>query len=193
MLTEWSDSSKLLTSALPIEQLFPIVDLWRMSFLNTAVGTWISEDVGAPGTTLGIISEFLKKTELKPLPRSLVLTLLKCFSNALSALPLSQRLLAPSPLREKLTDFVTSQLLEKDDQIRATAASMVFNIASYTQVQRVEAGKNDFVPRAPADFDAEWEMEVVSAVIEGVRREENEEICRFFACSKSLLLKSPSS
>lgn len=188
MLTEWSDSSKLLISALPIEQLFPVVDLWRMGFLNTAVGTWVSENVSAPGT---IISEFLRKTELKPLPRSFVLTLLKCFSNALSALPLSQRLLAPGPLREKLTDFAISQLLEKDDQIRATAASMIFNIASYTQVQRVEAGKNDFVPRVPANFDAEWEMEVVSAVIEGVRREENEEILHRLVASLGFLLRSP--
>lgn len=189
MLTEWSDSSKLLISALPIEQLFPIVDLWRMGFLNTAVGTWVSEDVSTPGTTFGIISEFLKKTELKPLPRSFVLTLLKCLSNALSALPLSQRLLAPGPLREKLTDFATSQLLEKDDQIRATAASMVFNIASYTQVQRVEAGKHDFVPRVPENFDGEWEIEVVSAVIEGIRREENEEILHRLVASLGFLLR----
>jgi hypothetical protein len=34
VLTEWMDASKTLISALPTEQLFPVVDLWRIGFLN---------------------------------------------------------------------------------------------------------------------------------------------------------------
>lgn len=191
LLTEWVDASKSLTSALPAEQLFPVIDLWRIGFLSATVGAWVSEEcANTPGVTSSIIFEFLNKAELKPLPRSFVLTLSKCFSNALGALPLSRQLLAPGPLREKLTDLAISQLLEEDHQVRATAASLVFNIASCTQAQRTETGKNNSLPQIHTGPDAEWEIEVVSAIIEGIRREESEEICKFSVGSKRHTVKS---
>jgi hypothetical protein len=75
-------------------------------------------------------------------------------------------------------------LLEEDNLVRTTAASLVFNIASSTQAQRADAGKNNFVPQIFHGVDVEWEIEVVSAVIEGIRREESEEIREFSASSK---------
>ena len=190
MLIEWTAASKTLFSALPIDQLFPVVDLWRIGFLSTTVGAWVSgEDASAPDMNSSIVHEFLRKVELKPLPRSFILTLLKCLSNTFGIFSLSRQLLAPGPLREQLTDLVISQLLEEENQIRATAASLVFNIASCTQIQRVKTGKNGSIPQFHAEFDAEWEIEVVSAVIEGIRREENEEIRKFSAGSKSRPVK----
>ena len=177
MLTEWADASKTLISTLPIEQLFPVIDLWRLGFLSTTVGTWVSEQIfGTPGTKSSIISRVLSKADSKPHPRSFVLTLLKCLSNAFGTPALSQRLLAPGPLREKLTSLAVSQLLEEDDLVRTTAASLIFNIASGVQTQRTAAGRNNFVAQVPTGADVEWEIEVVSAVIEGIRREESEEI-----------------
>jgi hypothetical protein len=176
MLREWTDFSKILTSVLAIEQLFPVIDLWRIGFLNPTVGTWVSEEhAGGSGVTSSIIYEFLKKAELQPLPRSFVITLLKCFSNALGILPLSRRLMTPGPLREKLTSLAITQLLEQDNQVRAAASSLVFNIASCTQVLRVETGSNNPAPKIHAGSDAEWEMELVSVIVEGVRREQSEE------------------
>ena len=183
MLTKWTDTSKMLISALPSEQLFPVVDLWRIGFLSTTVGTWVSgEHTVTPDITTSIIDELLRKAEQKPLPRSFTITLLKCFSNAFGVLPLSRRLLVPGPLREKLTDLAISQLLEEEDQIRAAAASLVFNIASCVQKMRAE---DETIPQFHVGFDVEWEIEVVSAVIEGIRREGSEEIRKFSAGSKS--------
>ena len=194
MLTEWADASKTLISALPTERLFPVVDLWRIALLSTAVGTWVSgEPFGIPGATSSIISEFLTKAEFKPLPRPFVLTLLKCLSNAFGTPALSQRLLLPGPLRDKLTDLAISQLLEADGQVRTAAASLVFNIASSTQVQRADTGRNFLVPRTPSGVDVEWEIEVVSAVIEGIRREEGEEIREFSVGSKDHLVEATQS
>ena len=182
MLVEWTDDSKTLVSALPTEQLFPVVDLWRIGFLSTEVGAWISGvDYSAPEIADSIIHEFLKKAELKPLPRSFIITLLKCFSNAFGVFPLSRRLLEPGPLRDKLTDLAISQLLEEEKQIRAVAASLVFNMVSSTQTQRAETGKNGSIPQSHTEFNIEWETEVLSAVIEGIRREESEEIRKFSA------------
>jgi len=185
MLTEWMDASKTLISTLPMEQLFPVVDLWRIGFLSMTVGTWTSEvHASAPGATLGIISEFLNKAQFKHLPRSFTLTLLKCFCNTFGTPALTQRLLSPGPLRDKLTDLAISQLLGEDNLVRTIAASLVFNIASSTQARRINAGKNEFGPRTYSGADAEWEIEVVSAVVEGIRREESEEIREFPASSK---------
>jgi len=177
VLTEWADASKTLISALPTEQLFPVVDLWRVAFLSTTVGTWVSEESsGTLGAPPSIISGLLSKAEFKPLPRPFVLTLLKCLSNAFGTPALSQRLLAPGPLREKLTDLAISQLLEEDNLVRTAAASLIFNIASSTQAQRAGTGKSSFIPQTPMGVDVEWEIEVLSAVIEGIGREEGEEI-----------------
>ena len=186
MLVQWTEASKTLISTLPTEQLFPVVDLWRIGLLSPTVGVWVSgEHASTPDITSSIIHEFLNKAELKPLPRSFILTLLKCFSNAFSTFPLSRRLLAPGPLRERLTDLAISQLLEGESHIRAIAASLVFNIASCIQTQREETEKNRFIPQSHDGFDAEWEIEVVSAIVEGIRCEENEEIRKFSASSKS--------
>ncbi|KAF9778668.1 PPPDE putative peptidase domain-containing protein [Thelephora terrestris] len=190
MLTKWAHASKSLTSALSTEQLFPVIDLWRIGFLSATVGTWVAgENANSSGVSPNIIFEFLKKAELKPLPRSFVLTLLKFFSNALGALPLSRQLLAPGPLRERLTSLAISQLLEEDNQVRATAASLVFNIASCTQAQRAETGGNNSLPPIHAGSDTDWEIEVLSAIIEGIRREENEEILHRLVAGLGLLLR----
>ena len=194
MLTEWADASKTLISALPTERLFPIVDLWRLALLSTTVGTWVSgEPFSTPGSTSSIISELLNKAEFKSLPRPFVLTLLKCLSNAFGTPALSQRLLVPGPLREKLTALAISQLLEADGQVRTAAASLVFNIASGTQLQRADTGRGILVPRTPTGVDVEWEIEVVSAVIEGIRREEGEEIREFSVGSEDHLVEATQS
>ena len=194
MLTEWAASSKILLSALPIEQLFPIIDLWRLGFLSTTVGTWVSEELeNPPDATPSIISEFLNKAASKPLPRPFVLTLLKSLCNAFGTPALTQRLLAPGQLREKLTDLTISQLLEEDNLIRTTAASLVFNIASSSRAQRASTGKNSSVPQTPTEIDVEWEIEIVSAVIERIGREENEEIREFSVSSKNHLVEATQS
>jgi len=190
MLVKWTDASKTLISALPAEQLFPVVDLWRIGFLSTPVGVWVSGELAtAPGITSSIIDEFLRKTEPKPLPRSFIRTLLKCLSNAFGASPLSRRLLTPGTLRDKLTDLAISQLLEEQTQIRTAAASLLFNIASCVQTQRGEMGEDDSIPQFHAGLDAEWEVEVVSAVIEGIRREESEEILHRLVASLGFFLR----
>lgn len=193
MLTEWTNASKTLIFALPTEQLFPVVDLWRIGLLDPTVGTWVSEEhARTPGTT-STISEFLDKAHFRPLPRPFVLTLLKCLCNAFGSPALSQQLLSPSPIRDKLTDIVISQLLEEDNLIRTTAAGLVFNIASSTQAQREDAGRNGPSLQNYPGADAEWEIEVVSAVIEGIRREESEEIREFSASSKNRLVEATQS
>lgn len=192
LLTEWTLASKTLISALPTEQLFPVVDLWRIGFLTPTVGAWVSEaPASTPGATSSIVSELLHQTRLKPLPRSFVLTLLKFLCNAFGTPALSQQLLSPGPLRDNLTDLVVSQLLEEENQVRTTAASLVFNIACCTQMHREGAGKQEFNPQIYSGVDAEWEIEVVSAVIEGIRREKSEEIREFCVVTRrAIRLKS---
>lgn len=188
ILTEWAVASKTLISALPTEQLFPVVDLWRIGFLSPVVGAWVSEAPGStPSATSSMISEFLHKAQSKPLPRSFVLTLLKFLCNAFGTPALSQRLLSPGPLRDKLTDLVVSQLLEEENQVRTTAASLIFNIACSTQMDRAGAGKGECNLQIYSGVDAEWEIEIVSAVIEGIRREKNEEIREFCVATRRVI------
>jgi len=102
---------------------------------------------------------------------------------------LSQLLSAPGQLREKLTNLAISQLLEEDNLVRTTAASLVFNIVSRIHAQREGTGEDGSVPRTHTGVDSEWEIEVVSAVIEGIRREESEEILHRLVASLGFLLR----
>ena len=106
--------------------------------------------------------------------------------NAFSHSILSQKLLANNVTREKITGQVlVPSLLHQDGLVRTAAASLAFDVSTVFQKLRVESVRNGKRIR-PYDVDvakdemADWEIEMVSAVIEAIDREkENEEVGEF--------------
>jgi hypothetical protein len=84
-------------------------------------------------------------------------------------------------MREKITaDVLVPSLLHSDGLVRTAAASLVFDVSTVLQKSRVEAVKSGqgIKPYGAAeDGFADWEVEMVSAIIEALDREkENEEV-----------------
>jgi hypothetical protein len=64
-------------------------------------------------------------------------------------------------------------LLDQDPAIRTAAASLAFNIAAFIQRSRVDNIRNGTV--VEGSEDADWEVELVSAIIEAIKREDRSE------------------
>jgi hypothetical protein len=77
-----------------------------------------------------------------------------------------------------LTLIIVSSLLHDDGSVRTAAASLAFNVGAWLQNNRVEAVKGGKGIRGDAvGEDEEWEVELVSAILEAFGRETgNEEV-----------------
>ncbi|EAU88372.1 thioredoxin family protein [Coprinopsis cinerea okayama7 len=205
LLNSWSAVTQTLVNALPIESLFPLVDMWRLAFLDPAVGNWI-----ASSPAMNPITVFLPKalssihatspTDTKRW-RNFNLTALRLLSNGFSSRASSNWLMSGNNssgtrVRDNVTQILVPSLLHEDAAIRTAAASLAFNAAAWLQKKRVDAiqtGRRWNVDTEGGDEMAEWQVEMASAVVEAIGREkENEEVVhRLVACLAFLIRLSP--
>lgn len=188
ILTPWAQATASLATALPIETLFPLVDTWRLALLDPAVGAWIAAtpSFSDPINLLLPQANSALQTPSKS-SRNYVLTFLRLLCNATSSVPLAQKLLQSS-VRQDVTAVLVPSLLHDDIQVRTAAASLAFNVAAVLQKPRVEAVRTGRRLDEPDDV-GDWEVEMVSAVVEALDREkDNEEVVhRLTACLAFLL------
>ena len=188
ILTSWIQATNALVLALPVEYLFPLVDMWRLAFLDPNVGSWLATRNPTNLATDPITMFLPKSINALDNPskgsRNYVLTVIRMLCNAFSHTDLSHQLLSSS-MREKITaEVLVPSLLHSDGLVRTAAASLAFNVSTVLQKSRVEAvksGRGIKPYRAAEDGFADWEVEMVSAVIEALDREkENEEVGKYF-------------
>lgn len=182
VLTAWGETSALLVSVLPVESLFPLVDMWRLAFLDPAVGTWTTK-LTTTTSAIDPIRVFMPKaisaqdTASKG-ARNYTLTVLRLLCNAFSSAALAQSLLRNNESRGQITNLLVPSLLHSDPLVRTSASSLAFNVAAVLQKERVESVRSGKGIRADSEeYLADWEVEIVSAIIEAIDREkENEEV-----------------
>lgn len=188
----WRDVTNALLKALPLDQLFPLVDLWRMGLLDPSVATWCASDslsTSSPTKPMNPTFLILKHALLSqlPLPKPFLLTTLRMLSNAFSNERLARTLLNPATRetlgrtwsgRQDLTSLVVPALLHDDLGVRTAAASLTFNIAVYVQKPRFEAqrsGRRGDDGAGENEGEGDWEVEMVSATLEALRIETSSE------------------
>lgn len=188
----WRDVTNALLKALPLDQLFPLVDLWRMGLLDPSVATWCASDsltTSSPTKPMNPTFLILKHALLSqpPLPKPFLLTTLRMLSNAFSNERLARTLLNPATRetlgrtwsgRQDLTSLVVPALLHDDLGVRTAAASLTFNIAVYVQKPRFEAqrsGRRGDDGPGENESEGDWEVEMVSATLEALRIETSSE------------------
>ncbi|KAH6911566.1 thioredoxin family protein [Coprinopsis sp. MPI-PUGE-AT-0042] len=195
LLVHWSQVTETLVSVLPIETLFPLLDIWRLALLDPATGTWISTSPSPnPVTTFLPMAIESVQTPSKQ-SRNYNLIILRLFSNCFAS-PQGSRWLMSSPVRERLTHVLIPSLLHEDAAIRTAAASLAFNTASYLQklrIEAVQAGRRWNVDTEGGEAMVDWQVEMASAIVEALEREkENEEVVhRLAACLAYLIRLSP--
>lgn len=85
-----------------------------------------------------------------------------------------------------MTSVLVQAILHEDKLVRVAAASVAFNVAAWVQrgrVARIQGGGNE--PNSGGmredEEDVEWEVELVSAIVEALEREkESEEVGQSF-------------
>ncbi|KAJ8516656.1 hypothetical protein ONZ45_g6077 [Pleurotus djamor] len=198
LLRQWSTVTCTLLDTLPLENLFPLLDMWRLAFLDAGVGLHWANSRPTSDTGFNPIVAFVTKfqtTLSDPSShaklRNSILMLLRLLANTFSTPEFSNTMLTPA-LRNGWTPIVVTCLLHEDPQVRTAAASLAFNAAAFVQKQRVtKLHSGSLADHASENED--WELEIVSAVIEALDREtENEEVVhRLTACLTCLIRLSP--
>ena len=190
LLSQWSSATVALSKALPLAEMFPLVDFWRMGLLDVTVSSWLAAaDVeGRTNVTDILLNAAISVVDTPSASsRNLILTTLRLLSNGFANTSLMRHFLNPTPnsyhsklsSRQKITNFLVPTLLYADAPVRTAAASLAFNIAAHYQRPLIEAQRNgkrgDPVADNENEGQGDWEVEIVSAVVEALEREKQSE------------------
>ncbi|KAG8955891.1 hypothetical protein FRC04_006338 [Tulasnella sp. 424] len=206
-LPSFAKASRDLLNALPPTELFPVIDLWRIAVLDAEVAKWLSlsgtrSDGKETDVTGLILSKVHEAQESTPsgAPRNLLLTTLRLASNCFAHTILARHILTPSttaisptPPRSLLTSILVPTLLHEDVPTRTAAASLAFDVAAYVQKPLMEQARNGnaISPNQTVDSqsDGDWEVEMSSALIEALRKENaSEEVVHRLTASLAFIV-----
>lgn len=170
----WSEVSGRLLGTLKPEETFPIIDLWRVALINPRLSALLAiqindhQSINPIMPILDLASQTLKQKSTGT-PKPFLLTVLRLLTNLIAALPLANLLLDSAA--DALLAIIVDSLLHPDNTVRSAAAGVAFNLST---VRHRDAKERN---AAPEDGEEkEWEVELVSALVEAVAREEDEDV-----------------
>ncbi|KAI0087719.1 PPPDE putative peptidase domain-containing protein [Irpex rosettiformis] len=190
LLIHWTETTRELVTALPPGELFPLVDMWRLALLDDTVAAYCASNSGSTSDPVQLLLVQGLANISQPTPaRNYTLTLLRLLSNTFASPTLGSSVLKRKPL----TTILVHNLLHEDAAVRTAAASLGFNVAAFIQKERLEAVRQRYGPFAKSEEDGDWEVEIVSAVLEAIGNEKQSEeiVHRLVACLAFLLRFSP--
>jgi hypothetical protein len=195
LLVTWARVTATLADALKLTELFPLVDMWRLALLDPSVSDWCASlpvNKNSPDPLAIFLAKATSTLAVSDAPRNYILTVLRMLSNAFSN-PTLTRVLLSGQTRKDVTMLLVATLLHEDAAVRTAAASLAFNVAAYLQMGRVDMVKAGNSGAEGVEEDGDWEVEMVSAVIEAIDREKGSEevVHRLTACLAFLLRLSP--
>lgn len=183
--THWTQITDRSISSLKPEETFPLIDLWRVGLIDPKIITFTTSAL-SPGhadfpeplsAILDLASSTLKALSTST-PKPFLLTVLRLLTNVLAPLPLANLILgtpSQTPKLHKLLENVLSvtvdSLLHPDLSVRTAAAGVAVNLAGW----RHRISKEQHIGADEA-AEHEWEVELVSAAIEAIRREADEDV-----------------
>ena len=144
---------------LPLENLFPLIDLFRVALVDTRFSGYFAED---PSST--ILSILTKVIDLdSSCPYQLRIVTLQMVCNLFTSQLFPPKLLADHALSTPLIQLVTSSLLDTEHApIRVAAASLAFNIAAANHNRRI--AEQDLLPES-------GQVELMASLLEAMRKE----------------------
>ncbi|KAI0631986.1 PPPDE putative peptidase domain-containing protein [Trametes polyzona] len=199
LLASWASTTSRIANALPPSQLFPLVDLWRLAVLDDGVANWLA---GTPNPdplqlfldkAISVLDTATADPAQKSGARNYLLTVLRTLANGFAHAALGKTLLTAK--RAGLTRVLVAALLHEDAAVRTAAASLAFDAAALLQKSRVERLRGAPPGAVPVEVaeDEEWEVEMVSVVLEALANETQSEdvVHRLTAALAFLLRLSP--
>lgn len=187
LLADWEKATIDLFDVLPPNQLFPLVDLWRVALLDERVSTWCTTK-GGTDVIQHMILKVVSIRASENLPRNLLLTTLRLAANCFAFDRLgryvsssdspSPNVLSPRAARTSVLLYALDHI-DADTLVRKAAALLAFNEAVLIQKSLVAK-----YPNGPSARDEDWEAELVCVLVEAIHKEnESEDIgqCPFFS------------
>lgn len=180
----WTQITERSLASLKPEETFPLIDLWRVGLLDTKIVTLLTMALSPTTNTPEPLSAILDlasstlKASSSSTPKPFLLTVLRLLTNLLATSPLANMTLAtPSQtpklhqLLENVLSVTVDSLLHPDQSVRSAAAGVAVNLAGWRHRVAKEQSKG-----ADEGEEHEWEVELVSAAIEAIDREADEDV-----------------
>lgn len=190
-IAPWVDMTAQISQSVSPASLFPLVDLWRLALLVPEVANQVYTSTTSPlASLLQIAADSASSAEAK----NLTLTSLRLACNIFSNPALTRRMLSQAPYpggqvpRDIITRLLISALLSEVPTVRVAAASLAFNVSAFLQMPLMASFNSGQTGQMKADVvhDIDWVFELLSAVVEAVRREDSEDSCEFGLVLKCL-------
>ncbi|OXG51992.1 hypothetical protein J010_01890 [Cryptococcus neoformans] len=191
LLQKWFAATQDLLSALQPTKTFPLIDLWRIALqcqpIIPFLGLGLSTASNNAEPIIGIISLVSDTFASSPeaIPKPFILTVLRFLTNLTSCVELTNLVLAHDgnvSTCEQLISVLVESLLYPDVGVRSAAAGVAFNIGLWRH--------HNVVEETPS---VDWELEMISGLVEALDREEDEDVAhRLLAALALEIYLSPS-
>jgi uncharacterized membrane protein len=181
LVTAWANVTIQASQVVPPPSLFPLVDLWRLALLVPEVANHLST---SPTSPLPALLKLAADSASSPDAKNLTLTALRLACNIFSNIMLTRRMLSRTPYadgsvpRDVLTSLLIPALLSDAPNVRVAAASLAFNVSAFLQTPLMASfnkGQTGQMTVEDAVDDLDWVVELLSAVVEAVGREDSED------------------
>ncbi|KAG2065529.1 hypothetical protein BDR04DRAFT_164369 [Suillus decipiens] len=166
----WHDMTSSMSWNMP-DQLFPLVDLWRIAFLDEKVSSWCADRNGLDSPPVLLLSKACERSSKK-----YISTLLRMLSNAFNNRALGWKILLSA--QNNLAILLEHTLVHEDTDVRKSASSLTFNIFGRLQELRVEnlckgdEGADHLEMEISMTLlNAEWEASIACAVLTAIQHE----------------------
>lgn len=191
----WSQLVDVLLEKLSSDQWFPLLDIFKSLLLHQEVSQFYTKNrtcffsltikkgglIFWIASQLGKILELATKNEAS-LGRATWIMILRVACNLFSDSTLSTTYftshLEGATYRTILTQLLITSLLSQDSQIRQAAASLAYNCSTNVSIERLKKEEGTWTGMTEQEDD-DWQVELLSAVVDALTKEKDEEICKF--------------
>jgi desumoylating isopeptidase 1 len=165
-------------SQVPIANIFPLVDLFRLALVDPRVSSYFAKEFSEQDIVHIVLAHV--NSLGNGLPYALRLVTLQMACNLFSSPLYILKILNSSSLSSACIQLITSSLLDQEDvPARVSAASLAFNFASANHRQRLEQQRDILAESA--------QVELVACLLEAIKRESNPESAKSVLLALGLL------
>ncbi|KAI8097287.1 PPPDE putative peptidase domain-containing protein [Halteromyces radiatus] len=197
-MEQWQRLLDTLIDKLPMAHQFPLLDIARSLILTKEAGNYYTTNCHKIAHLMDTVQND-NETDGSGTPKATWLMILRLACNLFTHQVLVTTYFTShlaSSHRSSLTQLLVSTLLAQDAQVRQAAASLAFNCSTVVMAERLRKEENSDSFTGSAGMaeqeDDDWQVEIMSAVMDALTKETDQEIThRLLACISKFLFLSP--
>ncbi|WWD22420.1 hypothetical protein CI109_106911 [Kwoniella shandongensis] len=191
LVERWIGATHSLLESLKAQESFPVIDLWRVGLLKAPIASLLAlrlsptaqpTTIPNPVSTIFALATNTLTESSTATPKPFLITVLRFATNLLASHELANLILAQdghNEIQESLVSLLVESLLHPDVGVRTAAGGVGLNMGIWRQGS---SGGED--GKAVVD----WEVEMVSALVEGIDRETDEDVAHRLLAALGLVI-----